>query len=240
VTIIAVPAVFNKMEVLPIGHAALGQAEGFEVHPVSRTFVIVGKARVSAADLLQATIEGTHPRFGRSTRASAVVSLGAMIGRFEWRLRKDVLDVGDQQLLVLLFVVQPNLDQLPDSAIQVVAGVREQLGDLFVDRPAVAQYFLDGRTRQDAPARTIPAGAERLVVGIEDAPVAGVIRAVVGIEPFEHDRLEEPGGMAQVPLRGTNVGHRLHDMVLDGQRRADRFGPAPHLQKAPPSCVSIG
>ena len=63
--------------------------------------------------------------------------------------------------------------------------------------------------------------ADGVVVGVEqhrtrvEGRVAGSVRR-------EHERLEEPRRVREVPLGRARVGHRLHDAVLGRQRRRER------------------
>ena len=45
---------------------------------------------------------------------------------------------------------------------------------------------------------------------------------VAGREGFEHEALEEPGHVREMPLGRADVGHRLHDRVLGRERLDER------------------
>src|SRR5690606_8894784 len=70
-----------------------------------------------------------------------------------------------------------------------------------------------------------------LVVGVEQVVEARVELAVAGREIAQHEALEEPRDVREVPLRRTDVGHRLHDGVLDAERFAERERPAARRAK---------
>jgi hypothetical protein len=79
-----------------------------------------------------------------------------------------VLDVGEDQLLVLLLVVQAELDHVAHSDVVVGSVLGEQLS-MPVD---VARYARtssrDGRVSSRARARVLL--ADRVVVGVEEHP----------------------------------------------------------------------
>src|ERR671936_1525250 len=52
------------------------------------------------------------------------------------------------------------------------------------------------------------------VVRVEEKRILRIERLVLGHIRREHERLEEPAGVREVPLRGTDVGHRADDVVL--------------------------
>ena len=73
------------------------------------------------------------------------------------------------------------------------------------------------------------ARAERLVVGVEKVEEARVERPVARQVRQQHDRLEEPAGMGQVPLGRAGVRHRLHALVFGRERRGECQAVRTHL-----------
>src|ERR1043166_6956928 len=51
----------------------------------------------------------------------------------------------------------------------------------------------------------------------------------VGFMIGENERLEEPGGMSQMPLRRAAIGHRLEPIVFHLERLAQPLGEPAHL-----------
>jgi PPM family protein phosphatase len=89
---------------------------------------------------------------------------------------------------------------------------------------AVFEHLGDGGSRDVAALRTAVPLAGLHVIGVEQERVVRVVRAVARRVRHEDERLEEPRGVCQVPLRGAHVGHALHDVVLGGERRAGMGG----------------
>ena len=121
-----------------------------------------------------------------------------------------VLDIREDQLLVLLFVVQPQHDYILRCRIEIT-GI-EQPQHLFVDMGAVGQNFIKRRPGNQAPLRPRMHIPDRVVVGVEQVVIRVIQpRHAVG---FQDEALEEPGDVREVPLGGAHVGHRLHDGIL--------------------------
>ena len=138
-----------------------------------------------------------------------------------------MLEVGEEQLLVLLLVVQAQLQQLADLRPVVVRRILDQLVHGAVDMAAVGVDLAYRRPRQQPAFGTWVALADGLVIRVEEVVETRVEFAVAGVERFEQKGLEEPGSVGQMPLGRADVGHRLHDVVLDLERTADLLGDRP-------------
>ena len=80
-----------------------------------------------------------------------------------------MLDIGHQQFLVLLFVIQAEQDQFPDfQAIPMAIQVRNQFIHVSIDMRSIAVHLSNGRPRQQAPLRPWKRFADSLVIGIEE------------------------------------------------------------------------
>src|ERR1700693_2114440 len=115
----------HEPEIFAIGDEAIRQRERQNECAMTRPFVIVGESSAIVADLNRRFIKLN--KLGGSRRPGAIQS--ARRTRFigtknwiEWVLRKDVFDVGDQQLLVLLFVVNSQDEDWFDLAKQFLIG----------------------------------------------------------------------------------------------------------------------
>jgi hypothetical protein len=128
-----------------------------------------------------------------------------------------VLDVGQQQLLVLLLVVQAQRDQRLHLGI-ARAGL-EQGQHRVVDVGSVALHVDERRPRDQASAGARMLLSHTLVVAVEENPEGRIERLVGGRVALEQEGLEEPGDVGEVPLGRARVGHRLHLAVLGRERR---------------------
>ena len=91
-----------------------------------------------------------------------------------------VLEVGHQQLLVLLLVVQAEHDQRRDALEQLVVGGLEQVEHVLVDVGAVAVDVGDRRARDQAALGAAVPFADGVVVRVEQVRVLRVERLVAG------------------------------------------------------------
>ena len=83
---------------------------GLQKDAVARQFVVEGKARACMANLHQAALERL-PVAGRS-RLAVCHRRGISVGGPQRVAPQQMLDVGQQQLLVLLLVLQPSSNKL--------------------------------------------------------------------------------------------------------------------------------
>jgi hypothetical protein len=82
------------------------------------------------------------------------------------------------------------------------------------------------------------AWTDGLVIRIEEEVPAFAIHLVTRPVRAQHERLEKPGGMRQVPLRRTRIRHRLQPVVIHLERGAQLLGRAAHARQ--PSCERGG
>ncbi len=190
---------------------------------------------VVEAEPLVAVSDGHHatgvgaPRCRRGVAAFGGTQVRSVGGR-ERMTGQHVEQVHRHQLLMLLFVVQPQLDQ---RGHPVVDPGDQQLLEPVVDVRAVVADLRCAGPRQQAPFGSGVAGADRLVVRVEQVGELLGERPVPAQVRPEHERLEEPGRMGTVPLGGRHVGHRLHRLVLGRQRRRERLGERADLPDGP-------
>jgi hypothetical protein len=137
-----------------------------------------------------------------------------------------MFDVHHDQLLVLLFVVEAELHERAEGLGQAAV---EEVGHGLVGALAVGGHLGHPWPSDVAAPRAAVAGAQRLVVGVEQIGVGGVEDLVTRGERPQDERFEEPGGVAAVPLGRGDVGHRLHGLVLRGERAGELFGEGPHV-----------
>ena len=201
-------------EELAVGHQPLGQRErlhdrrgGAAARCRSRSRRRRGRSRPGR-------------RRNRSTPSGAACSFGSggarRVRRIQRALRQQVLDVGEDQFLVLLLVLQAEFEQRRQFLVVGVLG--QQARDAAVDVGAVGAHFGHRRARQQPALGARMAVADAVVVGVEQDPERRMERLELRFQPFEDEGLEEPGGVRQVPLDRAGVGHRLGAAVFVRQR----------------------
>src|SRR5262247_3362463 len=100
--------------------------------------------------------------------------------------------------------------------------------DRVLDVAAVVEDAIERRSREHAALGARVLVADALVVGIEEDAEGRVEGRVAGYA-LEHERLEEPRGVREVPLHRAGVGHRLEGAVLRRERGAERLRGSAHL-----------
>ena len=123
--------------------------------------------------------------------------------------------VHQEQLLMLLFVVETQLEQVALQPFQRDRGVGQAHLHPSVDLGAIGHDLSQRRARHQTSLIAADAFAERLIVGVEDLLQTRIERLIA--RPVQQHGFEEPAHMAQVPLARTGFGHRLRLQVFGGQ-----------------------
>ena len=139
-------------------------------------------------------------------------------------LRKGVQDIGPEQFLVLLLVVQAELDQRNDGRELGLVGALQQPFDGLIDMGAIGRNLRAVRPRDHAALRPRVARTGGDVIGVEQKREALVELTIVGSVRFEQKLFEEPGGVGAMPFGRAGVSHRLHLLILVRQRRGAALG----------------
>jgi hypothetical protein len=208
VTRIAIATIRDERLDLRVRERAGRELKRMDEHVVARQLVVEREA-TGRSDLRDAAVVAAPAERRRATRRAAVRR--AICG--PQRLRPEhVLRVGQDQLLVLLLVMQAELDS---------RGIEHALGeatrDALVDLRAIRVHALEARPREHPTPWPIDARPDGLVVAVEQLRERRIEHRF-----GEDEGLEEPGRVREVPLRGARIDHGLHDLVLDGERRAQR------------------
>ena len=215
-----VAAVVDEREPIGVRHEAVGETELVDEHAMRGRLVVEREARRR-----RDRCDGSPPRRtpSSSRRSRATIATRRRIRGTQRIHPEHVLDVGEHQLLVLLLVVQPELDHRQRRMIRVVADALDQRLQRAVDVRAVREHLGDRGPRDETALRATVTLARLHVVRVEEERVLRVRRDVGRVERREHERLEEPTRVREMPLRRAHVGHRADDVVLDLERRAECF-----------------
>ncbi len=219
---VSVGARSYELAVLAVGYRSYADSVWVQECIVRRQFVVetervavMPDAHDAVRPLRELIAAGVHAR--RTDQAG-------MRGRFAGSVCEHMLDVREDQLLVLLFVVQ---SQYQHVELLVVQATRIQhTRHLFVNRVAICEDLTVVRAL-DLPALGPRVHvARRVVVGIEQV----VILVVEPLHPagLENEALEEPGDVRQVPLGRADIGHGLQARMLRAQLAHDVEAQGPH------------
>ena len=168
------------------------------------------------------------------------MGFGRLVRRQERVAPEGVQDIGEDQLLVLLLVIQPELDQESGCFQRGRRRVAKEGKHGGVHMFAVGVNLGQAGPRQHPAMRPRMARTERFVIGIEQMRVARIERAVTRRMGRKHDRLEKPAGVREVPFDRTRVGHGLDALVLGGQARGQCKTVRAHIAKAGGNALAPG
>ena len=164
-----------------------------------------------------------HPPFaalGGGDGGGLVEGGGYAVGGVERVGEEGVLDVGGDELEVLLLVLEAQGDAAEDLGGDVLrslggGGVQgEEMLDVAVDVGAEAEDLGERRAREGGAELFLGHVAEGGVVGVEEPVEVGVKGLVGGDEGGENEGFEEPGGVREVPLDGAGFRRGLDHEVL--------------------------
>jgi len=101
---------------------------------------------------------------GRPDRRPPDLGTWRLIGWEQWVDRKDMLDVHQDQLLMLLLVVNPELEQGCSLAPSFRGCLLDEPGYRRIDMIAIRGDDIDGRTRQQPALRSRMTRAGGLII----------------------------------------------------------------------------
>src|SRR5664279_449978 len=108
----AVSVVAYEFEILAVDHQPRGQAKSFQINIVPRTLVVEREALACKTDAIDPFVEAPPLRGGDGGRGTPCMTLLGCTKRWPERIRpQPILYVGDDQLLMLLLMVDPERHQ---------------------------------------------------------------------------------------------------------------------------------
>ena len=123
---------------------------------------------------------------------------------------------------MLLLVMEAEFDQGP----RIARAAPEQFRHGIRDMTAIGHDFVDTGPRDKAALRTRMPRTDGLVVRIEEKFIGWIVDPMFGHVRAQHEGLEEPRRVREVPLGRAGIRHRLHGLVLGRERRRQLLGPA--------------
>ena len=154
-----VASVVDEREVLSIRDGSVGECEGIHVLAVPRRLVVECEGIPRMADRAYGRGKRTPSR-GRDLADPSLDMPLLAIGGTERISGEGVLEVGEDELLVLLLVMQPEDERIPDPGDRGLVRPFEEVGDAPVDlraimarlrSPSAARAGRGGRVRSARP-----------------------------------------------------------------------------------------
>jgi hypothetical protein len=198
-----VAAIGQECEPLRVRHQRPVDTSALDQHLVAGRFVVERETLALMPD------PGDTPgevRVSRRPRGCGKAP-GRIVGWAERVLREGVQDVGDQQFLVLLLVIEPDLEHGQDRLEGTGRRLAQQRIDGAVHMRAIGRDLVGGRAG-DQPAqdaRLTRAGGD--VVRVEQVVQPLVVNGVAGQVLAQQELLEEPGRVGAMPLSRAGIGH---------------------------------
>src|SRR5262245_27199111 len=78
------------------------------------------------------------------------------------------------------------------------------------------------------------------VIGVKQVSIGRIWGSIAPDGRGQHEGLEKPTGMGQVPFGGTHIWHGLNDIIFGHQRLAEALGKLPHLLVTPDNWLVRG
>ena len=144
-----------------------------------------------------------------------------MVGGLEGIGEEGVLDVGEEEFLMLLFVMEAE-DEAGFGFWRRIMG--EEGVDGGVDVVAVVEDLGEGGPGEGGAELFAGLGGDAVVVAVEEPEEIGMEGVVAGREFAEDEGLKEPGGVGEVPFGGAGLGCGLDHHVLWRERLAEGEG----------------
>ena len=220
-----VAPIAHEVEIFAVGHEARRDRKWLDPDPVARPLVVEGEGAPGGRALGGAYGDQAGVQRNEAQRIGARarhVTRRPVRGPHRV-LKERVLDVREQELLVLHLVVQSELDAVDDLG---AARSFERGAHALVDRSPVVQDFGHRGAREHAAPVARMTVAHGVVIRVEEEREAGVIRRRLRKKGREHELLEKPGGVGEVPLHGARVRHGLNRHVLVRERLDEGLGTA--------------
>ena len=187
-----VAAVGNERHEVAVAHRPVTDLEGRDKARVPGCFVVKGKVTVQRRQ-----VAVLHQPTGMGQPAQCLHWAARrkglqFVGRPRRVERQRMLDVGEQQLLVLLLVLQAQLEQGAQGGLLVCGQPlrrADQCQHACINLPAVAQHFSQCGPADLAALMPRMLVADPVVVAVKKHPEAGVKRLEAGLKTFEQKSL---------------------------------------------------
>ena len=134
-------------------------------------------------------------------------------------MRQGMQDVGEDQLLMLLLVMETDLENPQRLRALVLGNTGDEALNRGIDMSPVVGDRTDRRPAQQPASRPRMPRTRRHIVGIEQIAKVFVEDPIARKVRNKEKLLEEPGRMRTMPLGRARIGHRLDHLVLGTERR---------------------
>ncbi len=184
---------------------------------MARSLIVIGEPFAGMADLDNPPVESNVFRgmklVGFRDRSLPVCGSQRLTGEHHQ-------NVSQQEFLMLLFVVDPQFDDIERLVVGMIAGQKGV--QRLIDMGSVGAHVVGAGAREQAATRARVPLALAFIVGVETVGVIFIEERVVGIQLRQQKCLEEPGRVSQMPFGRARVVHGLDNLVFVTQRLCQR------------------
>jgi hypothetical protein len=139
-------------------------------------------------------------------------------------LQKQMLEIGQHQFLMLLFVMKAELEAIEFIRIRTLTGPRGQkCNNRPIDVLTVVHNFTETRPCEEPASGAGILLANRIVVGVKEVFESLIKNLVWPSESLEKKRFERPRGMGEMPFCWRRIRHGLSLHVFAGEPLTERF-----------------
>ncbi len=170
---------------------------------MSGRFIVECETLAFMADFNEARVEAVP--FHRGDGNGLRLFRRAVNGR-QRILSEEMLDIGNQEFLMLLFVVQSEQNDI-ELLIGQASGLIEQRAYRLIDMSTILTNLFERWPREQPTVGSRKLLANIVVIGVEEKFETRMKNRVVRVDSLEHEGLKEPCRMGEMPFRGTGVGH---------------------------------
>jgi hypothetical protein len=207
----SIAAVLDECEPFRIGDKAVGETERMDQLAVARRLIVPREAFAAVTYIVDPA--GIFDPAMRLRFTLIRARAWRQVGRPQRICGEKRENVGQHQLLMLLFVIDADLDNVRQLGSRGHIA-RKKLFEPGVHMGAVGEDAIARRPREESALAARLPRPMRFVIGIE-AIVESLVERLKAVEMAgENEALEEPSRMRKMPFGRTGVVHRLDGHIL--------------------------
>lgn len=131
-----------------------------------------------------------------------------------------MLDVGDDEFLVLLFMVQAKREDGRKLCQPVLIDRFQQCKDVLIHVPPIGIRLLNGWPRDESSFWSAMPFSEGVVIRVKEIRILGMQRLIPRNGGKEQEGFEKPTDVGEMPFGWADIWHGLNDKIFGDQRFA--------------------
>ena len=201
-----ITSIIHELQELGIRNQAGPKLEAPQQNFVARPFVVESKSSAAMTNLVNASFK-VYPLQRHTLSRNMRL---AHAPRPQRHRPQRILDIGQDEFLMLLLVIQAKLYEWRCIFVCRFQVTQHRL----IHVRAVGVNFIQAWSRHQAARTAIGMRSQLLVVGVEKLLVALIERFVTGDVCCKNEGLEKPGRMRKVPFSWAGIRHGLQHVIF--------------------------